>query len=484
MTQDSHEPADETVSAHPETVPADDETVRVPPSDPAGTPPPPPSTPPPPPPGAQFPPPAPGAGFPPPGGFPPPPGAGFPPPRPTGGWTTRYGLVRPVQGKVFAGVCAALGRATNTDPVLWRVILAVLTFIGGIGLLVYFLGWMLIPREGDTASPAEAVIGRGRSSTNPVLAVIICILVLLGITSSFTFRGFPRALLVAALIGGIVLLVSRATGNRGTPPVDPYPYSPPPADVPPTVAYPAAPPADPATGYRPPFAPYGPYASSPYTYPGLAPAPPPVTPVQRPPSRLGRFTFSLMLLVLGVVALVDVLTPNTTIPAAAYFAAALATVGLGLLVGAWFGRARGLIALGIVLTVGLAIAAAANGVHRFQGATGDMTWRPSTIADVSDQYSHGFGDAELDLSQVDFTGQNKTVTVKLNAGNLHVILPPNVDTEVSAKVTAGNAQVFDTNWDGVNTPRRTVVDNGPDGVGGGHLTLDITLTAGDLEVAR
>src|SRR5205814_2152264 len=77
--------------------------------------------PPPPPPGAGFPPP--GAGFPPPGGFPPPPPG-------TGGWATRYGLVRPARGRVLAGVCAAIGRATNTDPVLWRVLFAVLTLAG------------------------------------------------------------------------------------------------------------------------------------------------------------------------------------------------------------------------------------------------------------------------------------------------------------------------------------------------------------------
>ena len=39
-------------------------------------------------------------------------------------------------------------------------------------------------------------------------------------------------------------------------------------------------------------------------------------------------------------------------------------------------------------------------------------------------------------------------------------------------------------WDGVNTPPRTVTDNGPDGSGGGHLKLDVQLAVGDLEVTR
>src|SRR5439155_6027728 len=117
-------------------LPGNEPTERVPPSDtddyerPAAAPPgaePPPAAPPPPP-GAV--PPFGGAGF---GvaGFSPP--GGFPPPPPgSSGWASRYGLVRPTRGRVLAGVCAAIARATNTDPVLWRVLFAVLTLAGGV----------------------------------------------------------------------------------------------------------------------------------------------------------------------------------------------------------------------------------------------------------------------------------------------------------------------------------------------------------------
>ncbi len=97
----------------------------------------------------------------------PPPGGQFPP-----GFLARYGLVRPVEGRYFAGVCASIGRATNTDPVLWRVLFAVLTLFGGVGLLAYLIGWLLIPADGDTASPIEAVLGRGVSRTSAPVAVI------------------------------------------------------------------------------------------------------------------------------------------------------------------------------------------------------------------------------------------------------------------------------------------------------------------------
>src|SRR5512142_609702 len=33
----------------------------------------------------------------------------------SGPFAARYGLVRPINGRYFAGVCAAIGRATSTD---------------------------------------------------------------------------------------------------------------------------------------------------------------------------------------------------------------------------------------------------------------------------------------------------------------------------------------------------------------------------------
>jgi hypothetical protein len=50
---------------------------------------------------------------------------------PPGRCSPRDQADRPTRGRYIAGVCGALGRATNTDPVLWRVVLAVLGFFGG-----------------------------------------------------------------------------------------------------------------------------------------------------------------------------------------------------------------------------------------------------------------------------------------------------------------------------------------------------------------
>jgi phage shock protein PspC (stress-responsive transcriptional regulator) len=455
---------------------------------PTGAAPPPPADTPPgagfPPPGMEFPPPS--AGFPPPGGFPPPPPG-------TGGWASRYGLVRPRQGRMAAGVCAAIGRATNTDPVLWRVLFAVLTLAGGVGLLAYVLGWLLIPAEGDTASPVEALLGRGRSSTSPVLVIIVGIIAAIAL-GSVLYHGLRSAAILLAVILGAVILISR--GGRGSTAVPPGGSTVTPPPPPPTwaAAPPGAAPVPPTqpVGYRPPFAPHGPYAAaSRYPYPGLAhtlppvppPPPPPVTPVPAPPrSRLGRFTLSLAVLALGLLAIVDI--AGAHVPFAVYAGALLAVVGLGLVIGAWVGRARWLIPIGLLL----ALVTFASGTHgpvgRAQG--GDLTLTPAALEGIGSEYHQNFGDFTLDLRNVDFSKQTepKEIRITMNAGDLTILVPPKVDTTVHAKVNLGDARVFDNRWGGIGSPARDVVDNDADGTGGGTLVLDIQLNAGDLGVRR
>ena len=52
----------------------------------------------------------------------------------------------------LAGVCGGLGEWLEIDPVLFRVAFIVLALIGGLGILVYVVLWLLIPRP--SAVPA------------------------------------------------------------------------------------------------------------------------------------------------------------------------------------------------------------------------------------------------------------------------------------------------------------------------------------------
>jgi hypothetical protein len=201
----------------------------------------------------------------------------------------------------------------------------------------------------------------------------------------------------------------------------------------------------------------------------------------RPRSRLGRFTLSLGLLVLGVLAVVDVAGGH--VPFFVYAGTLLAIVGLGLLIGAWFGRARWLIPLGLVLTLVLVAGAAPHNPKLGRGG-GDVALVPATVDELGSSYHQNFGDFTMDLRNIDFTGADKEIQITMNAGDLTILLPPRVDTTVHAKVNLGDAKVFGTKWGGIGSPARDVTDNDTDGPGGGTLVLDIQLNAGDLGVHR
>jgi phage shock protein PspC (stress-responsive transcriptional regulator) len=440
---------------------------------------------------------------------------------PTWAGFTRDKLIRPRQGRYVAGLCAALARATNTDPVLWRVLFAVLGIMSGVGVLLYLVGWLVVPAEGDTASPIESLLGKGRSGMAPLSVVLLGA----GAVLSFVFivqDGMRAGLLAAAVVLGAILLIKRnglgtstpAPFSGAAPPPEPAPtgeqptaaYAPPgfpappaaaPAEEPVTTPFATVPPAaattatatlpprPPASVYRPPFAPHGPYAGP--TPPPYTP-PPPFTPPPRPAkapkpprerSKLGRLTFFAVLMVTGVMALIDM--SGASIAVSAYFAAALVTIALGLIVGAWVGRARGLIALALLTSLGLAVS---TGVERFGGEVGNSVYRPQTVAAIADRYDFTAGNATLDLRDVDFTGQQQTVTATMKVGQLRVLLPSTVDTTATVDLKNGRAVILGHELDDHDISGQTVTDDGPDGAGGGTLKLDLQMDTGNLEVTR
>jgi phage shock protein C len=65
-------------------------------------------------------------------------------------------LVRPRNGRMVAGVCAGAAEYFGVDVTLVRVLVAAVAVItGGAGVLAYLAAWVIIPGEGEQASPAE-----------------------------------------------------------------------------------------------------------------------------------------------------------------------------------------------------------------------------------------------------------------------------------------------------------------------------------------
>jgi phage shock protein C len=60
---------------------------------------------------------------------------------------TLNGLRRSATDRWLAGVCGGIASATGVDAWIWRLLLAVLFFAGGMGLVLYVLLWIFVPAE-------------------------------------------------------------------------------------------------------------------------------------------------------------------------------------------------------------------------------------------------------------------------------------------------------------------------------------------------
>ena len=54
-------------------------------------------------------------------------------------------IFRSKTNKVIAGICGGLGETSGIDPVVFRILFVVSIFAGGIGILLYIIGWIIIP---------------------------------------------------------------------------------------------------------------------------------------------------------------------------------------------------------------------------------------------------------------------------------------------------------------------------------------------------
>ena len=71
-------------------------------------------------------------------------------------------LLRRREGRLLAGVCAGLAAYFGVDVNLVRLGFGVFTVFWGLGALIYALGWVLLPDEGESSSILESFLGRHR----------------------------------------------------------------------------------------------------------------------------------------------------------------------------------------------------------------------------------------------------------------------------------------------------------------------------------
>ncbi|MER7399550.1 PspC domain-containing protein, partial [Streptomyces sp. NPDC000151] len=111
-------------------------------------------------------------------------------------------LRRSRRQKVVAGVCGGMGRHWDLDPVIFRIVLAVLAVSSGIGLIVYGFAWLLIPLEGEDENEGRRLLS-GRVEGAALTAVLVA-LVGCGLFLSVLGRGGGLAftLMLALAVAG------------------------------------------------------------------------------------------------------------------------------------------------------------------------------------------------------------------------------------------------------------------------------------------
>jgi hypothetical protein len=198
---------------------------------------------------------------------------------------------------------------------------------------------------------------------------------------------------------------------------------------------------------------------------------------RRERSQLTGITISATLLAAGVFAALHA-SNAAEISVATALAACLIVVGGGLVVGAVYGRGRGLIALGVLLTAATAVATVAD--VPLAGGTGKRFWNPPfTSAVIERHYELGAGEGVLDLRHVDLSGATRRVEVTVGVGHLEVDLPPDAEVIVDAHVGFGEVVLAGTDQGGVDVDRHVVLDGN-----NGRLELDLRVGMGRLDVYR
>jgi phage shock protein C len=78
-------------------------------------------------------------------------------------------LYRSRSDSILAGVCGGLGQYLGIDPNLVRIAFILFTVFSGVGTLIYFLLWILVPREGQTGYENEPFQSRAHQFRDDVV---------------------------------------------------------------------------------------------------------------------------------------------------------------------------------------------------------------------------------------------------------------------------------------------------------------------------
>ena len=211
-------------------------------------------------------------------------------------------------------------------------------------------------------------------------------------------------------------------------------------------------------------------------------APPPRRPRRRP--FLGPLTFAVALIVTGLALVLnnmDVLDLSLGQVLAVF----LTVLGGGLLVGTWWGRAWGLIPVGLLAVPVVALTALAGPVP-VEGGVAERLFQPTTPAEVRSPYRLAGGELILDLSKVDFGPGAPPVEASVAGGRVLVVLPDEVAADVRGRVGVGAVDLLDHVESGAQVDSAVTEPAAKAPAEGAAPTVELDLMAGYgvIEVRR
>ena len=356
----------------------------------------------------------------------------------------------------LGGVASGISHHYGIDVSLVRIGFIVATVFSGIGLILYFLAWLIIPRaeywppvpagaDGRTVSPIE-----GRELAYGLLTIGILLAVFAGGGNA------TRLIISVGLVGaGIWMLMQPPRSVDQGPAVGANPPTPAGQPVPPTeVTAPVAHPVAPASWQPAPADAADTVSGSDELTSGYAVSPPP------PSTSAATATAPTQ----------TVYIPAPVPPRRRRIWPIVLILSLFILPVLF-----GLVIFGLIIGLGTG------------GFNGDfdaksIEIRPATIEDLPDDINLGAGQITLDLTNLDETDFAELTSpyeldIDLNAGEVVVEIPSDIPVSVDASVGAGDVTVFDNSRDGI---RPRIDTSEEDAV----LELDIRVGVGEISVER
>lgn len=374
--------------------------------------------------------------------------------------------------RAVAGVASGLARYLDIDVAWVRIAFVIAALFGGTGVLLYLVGWVAIPEEGQRESIAVDKVKdlEGSGSWIGLGLIVLAVAIIVGNTGLID----GDVVFAAALIAfGVMLYRGDIGGKRGSNDSVGHYEAPPSYEAAGTPGATASTPAE--TG-----------AMEPATYENafVEPVSPPLDPdpaflpqprEPREPSPLGRFAIATLLIVLGVIGLGQV--SGWWAPSPRQYAAAVFVVlGTALVVSSLFGRARWIIVMGLLLSPMLFSLALLR--VPFEGGFGDPHYTPQSATELNEEYRLVGGELVLDLTSVEVAaGEVYTIDASVVFGRLEIVVPPDLGVEVDARVDMGEMQIDGGERVGGVSIERTVSF-----AGSGLVTVDAHVGFGELVV--